>query len=161
MPRSGSDLLVESHYRAMAVEYIQRWIGTPYSWGGDDFSAFDCSGLVVEVLKSIGKFHDYEDYSAETLYRKYKANIVKQPFSGCLILWFNKAGRAIHIGMMIDKYFIVHASGGGSKVKTVGDAIDKNAYVMMRELKKVAKHRKQNYGQDYKAVDPFELKKKS
>jgi hypothetical protein len=62
--------------------------------------------------------------------------------------------------MMIDKYFLVHASGGGSKVKTVGDAIDKNAYVMMRELRKVARHRKQSYGQDYKIVDPFKFKKK-
>ena len=160
MPRSGSDLLLESYYRAKAVEYIQHWIGTPYAWGGDDFSAFDCSGLVVEILKSIGKFYDYEDYSAETLYRKYKANTVKYPFSGCLILWFNKAGKAIHVGMMIDKYFLIHASGGGSQVKTVNDAIRKNAYVMMRELRKVARFRKAHYGQDYKIVDPFELKRK-
>ena len=62
--------------------------------------------------------------------------------------------------MMIDKYFLIHASGGGSKVKTVSDAIDKNAYVMMRELRKVARFRKTHYGQDYKAVDPFELKKR-
>ena len=153
-------LLLESYYRAKAVEYVQHWIGTPYSWGGDDYSAFDCSGLVVEVLKSIGKFYDHEDYSAHTLYQKYKHNEVKKPFSGCLILWFNKQGRAIHVGMMIDSYFLVHASGGGSKVKTVSDAIDKNAYVMMRELKKAARFRKTHYGQDYKIVDPFELKKK-
>ena len=160
MPRTRSSFSLESVYRSKAVEYIQHWIGTPYSWGGDDFSAFDCSGLVVEVLKSIGKFYDYEDYSADALYQKYKHNEVKKPFSGCLILWFNKEGKAVHVGMMVDEHFLVHASGGGSRVKTVSDAIDKNAYVMMRELKKVARHRKQSYGQDYKIVDPFELKKK-
>ena len=160
MPRTGSSLLLESFYRHKAVEYVQHWIGTPYSWGGDDFSSFDCSGLVVEVLKSIGKFYDHEDYSADALYHKYKSNEVKTPFAGCLILWFNKEGRAVHVGMMIDKYFLVHASGGGSKVKTVSDAIDKNAYVMMRELRKVARFRKTHYGQNYKVVDPFELKKK-
>ena len=160
MPRTGSSFLLESYYRAKAVEYIQHWIGTPYSWGGDDFSSFDCSGLVVEVLKSIGKFYDYEDYSADALYQKYKHNEVKKPFSGCLILWFNKEGKAVHVGMMVDEHFLVHASGGGSRVKTVSDAIDKNAYVMMREFKKVARYRKQSYGQDYKIVDPFKLKKK-
>ena len=159
MRSSGSNFLLESYYRAKAVEYIQHWIGTPYSWGGDDFSSFDCSGLVVEVLKSIGKFYDYEDYSADALYQKYKDNPAR-PFSGCLVFWFNQGGKAVHVGMMIDKYFLIHASGGGSKVKTVSDAIDKNAYVMMRELQKVARFRQGHYGQDYKVVDPFEPKKK-
>ena len=159
MPSSGSALLLESYYRARAVDYIQRWIGTPYAWGGDDFSAFDCSGLIVEVLKSIGKFHDHEDYSASALYQKFKDNEVKQAFSGCLIFWFNIPGKAVHVAMMINKYFLVHASGGGSQIKTLKDAIDKNAYVMMRELKKVAKFRKDHYGQGYKVVDPFEVKK--
>ena len=160
MPKSGSDLLLQSYYRAKAVEYLQHWIGTFYSWSGDDPSSFDCSGLILEVFKSIGKFYDYEDFSAETLYQKYKENEVDQAYSGCLIFWFNKDGKAVHVAMMIDKYFLVHASGGGSQVKTIKDAIDKNAYVMMRELHKVAKYRKQNYGQDYKVVDPFEPKKK-
>lgn len=159
MPTSGSNLLLESYYRSRAVEYVQHWIGTPYTWGGDDFSAFDCSGLVVEVFKSVGKFYDHEDFSAEMLYRKYKASEVKQAFSGCLVFWFNKQARAVHVAMMIDKYFLVHASGGGSKVKTVSDAIDKNAYVMMREFKKVAKFRQGHYGQSYKIIDPFEPKK--
>lgn len=155
MFRSGSNLLLESYYRAKAVEYVQHWIGTPYTWGGDDFSAFDCSGLVVEVFKSVGKFFDYEDYSANVLYQKYKNNEVEQPFSGCLIFWFNIPGRAVHVAMMIDKYFLIHASGEGSKVKTINDAIKKNAYVMMRELTKVARFRKDHYGQGYKIVDPF------
>lgn len=161
MPSSGSNLLEQSYYRAKAVEYVQHWIGTPYVWGGDDAMAgFDCSGLILEVFKSIGKFYDYEDFSADALYQKYKDNEVEKPFSGCLIFWFNKEGRAVHVAMMIDKYFLVHASGGGSSVKTMKDAIDKNAYVMMRELRKVAKFRKGHYGQDYKAIDPFEPKKK-
>jgi len=161
MPSSGSNLLLESYYRAKAVEYVQHWIGTPYSWGGDDaMGGFDCSGLILEVFKSIGKFYDYEDYSANALYQKYKDNEVKQAFSGCLIFWFNIPGKAVHVAMMVDKYFLVHASGGGSKVKTVSDAIEKNAYVMMRELHKVAKFRKGHYGQSYKVVDPFEPKRK-
>lgn len=160
MPSSGSNLVWETYYRFWAVQYIQRWIGTPYTWGGDDFSAFDCSGLIIEVLKSVGKFYDYEDYSAHQLYRKYKHNEVKEPFPGCLVFWFNKQAKAVHVAMMVEKEFLVHASGGGPSVKTIKDAIEKNAYVMMRELRKVAKFRKDHYGQDYKIVDPFEPKKK-
>jgi len=43
------------------------YLGTPYVWGGDDPSGFDCSGFVIECLKSAGILNEREDYTAESL----------------------------------------------------------------------------------------------
>jgi len=150
---------IQQAYRDRAVWYLEKWIGVPYVWGGDDFSAFDCSGVVVEVFKGIGIFKEGEDYTADGLYHLTKSGELDPPlgpYKGCLIFWFNPlTERAVHVAMMTDSYFLIHASGGGSGVLSVLDAIKKNAFVKMREFKKVAKFRKENYGQYCKITDPF------
>ena len=146
-------------YRTQALWYLKQWVGTPYCWGGDDFSSMDCSGLIVEDFKAIGKFGEREDYTADGLYHLFKAGELeegKEPYEGCLVFWFNPlTERATHVAMMIDNYFLIHASGGGSGTKTMADAIRSNAFIKMRELEKVASFRKKEYAQYYKVVDPF------
>ena len=150
------------HYRKRALWYLKKWVGEPipYSWGGDDpLAGFDCSGLIVEVFKAIGRFGEREDYSADGLYHLFKAGELeegKEPYEGCLIFWFNPlTERATHVAMMIDDYFLIHASGGGLATKTIADAIRSNAFIKMRELEKVVSFRKKEYAQYYKIVDPF------
>ena len=147
------------YYRSQALWYLKQWIGTPYCWGGDDFSAMDCSGLIVEVFKAIGRFKEAEDFTADGLYHLYKSGELeegREPYEGCLVFWFNPlTERATHVAMMIDNYFLIHASGGGSATKTLADAIKHNAFIKMRELAKVAEQRKRDYGQYYRVVDPF------
>ena len=53
----------------------------------------------------------------------------------------------IHVEMMVDDLHVVGASGGGSKTKTIADAIKQNAFVKMRPV---------GYrGFNYKICDPF------
>jgi cell wall-associated NlpC family hydrolase len=152
-----SSVLKKDYFRNQAIWYVKQWIGTPYTYGGDDFRSLDCSGLIVEAFKAIGIFHENEDYSADALFRKYKQNRVQAtPYAGCLIFWLDGKGKAVHVAIMIDNFFLIHAAGGGPNTKTVEDAIRDNAYVKMRSLEEVAEFRKKRYGQDYVIVDPFE-----
>ena len=75
------------------------------------------------------------------------ASHVENGYTGCLVFWFNPPNRRmIHVEMMIDEYSTIGASGGGSKTKTIADAIRDNAYIKMNKL---------NYrGDQYKIIDP-------
>jgi len=135
--------------RTKAVWYLCEWIGAPYLWGGDDFSGWDCSGLVIEMLKSVGLLpHSFDD-TAHGLYLRFKENKIEKGYAGCLVFFF-KDGKAIHVETMIDDYHIIGASGGGSKTMTREDAIRHNAFVKMRPI---------GYrGNNYKICDPFMIK---
>jgi len=146
---SSEDDVLESEYlRERAVEYIQRWIGTPYIYGGDDFSGFDCSGLIVETLQSVGFIKHKSDYTADGLYNLLKnGRQISVPYHGCLVFWFNTQGQASHVAMCLNNRQIIESGGGGSDTDTVEDAIQRNAYVRIRRL---------NYrGPNYKILDPF------
>ena len=108
-------------------------------------AGFDCSGLIHEVLQGVGLEKHGFDSTAQGLYLRFKSN-KGEPGAGCLVFWF-KDGKAIHVEMMIDRDHTIGASGGGSKTKTIADAIKHNAFVKMRPL---------NYrGENYKIIDPF------
>jgi len=132
--------------RKKAIKYLWHWLGTPYSWGGQDFSSFDCSGLAHEVLQSVGIEEHNFDSTAHDLYLKFIDYKVDKPYAGCLVFWF-RDGRAVHVEMLIDDFLVIGASGGGSSVKTLRDAIRQNAFVKMRPLK--------YRGENFKIIDPF------
>ena len=129
------DLVRADYYRAVAVDYAKHFIGTPYRWGGDDpMVGFDCSGLIVEVLQGIGILPHGRDYSAHDLYTIFKSNIVELGYAGCLAFWFDAAGHAVHVMLMVDDMFAIGADGGGSRTITTEDAIRQNAFIKIRPL---------------------------
>jgi len=163
MPGPLTDLLKRNNIADEFVGYVEKWIGTPYTWAGDDFDGLDCSGLVMEGFKGVGEFGDAEDYSANGLYKIFKTRKCaepEKPYKGCLVFWFNKKDRAIHVAVMKDSDLIIHAAGGGQLTETIEDAKRDNAYVKQRSLARVVAYRKGRYGQTYKIIDPFLVKKK-
>ncbi len=112
----------------------QAW-GLPYIWGGDDPDGFDCSGFVIECLKSAGALPRSGDWTANGLLNLLEGG-VKHPSAiepGDLVFWCHRDGTATHVELIIDPVCCsMGASGGGGATLTRGDAMKKNAYVKVR-----------------------------
>lgn len=116
----------------IAVTYALSFLGEPYRWGGDDpMAGFDCSGLVQEILASVG-LDPLGDQSAQMLYDYFKPVSQSVIGPGALV-FFGKDIRSItHVGFMVNSRCMVEAGGGGSTTTTLDAAIKQNAFVRIR-----------------------------
>jgi len=124
----------EIEIRKIAVDYAMQFVGKFYKWGGDDPSGFDCSGLVIEVLKAVGCFKRQEDTTAAGLFLMYDRPSAETTRPGDLVFWNNAAGKIIHVEMIIAGKLAIGASGGGSTTITTADAIRQNAFIKVRPI---------------------------
>lgn len=129
--------------REMACKIAFQYLGTPYLWGGDDpIAGFDCSGFILEIFTSLG--YSIKDMTAQDLfYSAYGKKIgMDQAEVGDLVFWGNGPYEIKHVEMIIAKlegtYYTIGASGGGSAIKTLEDAIKKNAYIKIRPIRSKA-----------------------
>lgn len=117
------------------------YLGKPYLWGGDDpLAGFDCSGLIVECLKSSGRLPRNGDWTAAGLYEQFRR--VSGPMEGRLVFWGDPIN---HVELCLDETFSIGASGGGSETTTRENAIRENAYIKIRPIRPGA----------FGFVDPF------
>ena len=111
------------------------YLGRPYRWGGDDpMAGFDCSGFVIECLKSAGLLPRRGDWTAQGLWERFIDRTVGMPSPGCLVFWDNRAGRIVHVEICLNGELAIGASGGGSETLTNEDAIKQNAYIKVRPI---------------------------
>ncbi len=114
---------------------------------------FDCSGEVNEVLQAHGLISRDEDYTAEGQRQLFSQYVVPRPYVGCLAFFIHPTKKiATHVAMCIDENFIIHASGGGSGVTSLKEAIRQNAYIKKDSLKAEIE-RRQGFKVIY--IDPF------
>jgi hypothetical protein len=88
------------------VGVAERFVGSPYLWGGRESAGIDCSGLVQVSLQATGrKVLRDSDMQEQTLGEKLETD---GSFSGLkrgdLIFWRG------HVGMMCDETRLLHAS---------------------------------------------------
>ncbi|KKL14826.1 hypothetical protein LCGC14_2511750 [marine sediment metagenome] len=139
----------EEKNRDIVMRRAWTLLNTYYSWGGDDPSGIDCSGLMCELLQSVGIIGRKEDLTAQMLYNRFKSKKVDSPYRGCLVFWHSGTDlqRIIHVEICIDEDCAIGASGGGSRTLTKEQAIKDNAFVKIRTWRS----RSRVYG----FVDPF------
>jgi hypothetical protein len=126
--------------RSLALRILWGMWGTAYRWSGDDPDSWDCSGLVIEILKSVGLFPRKGDTTAHGLFERFAAQRVKEIEAepGCLVFWLNQSGRAVHVEMVVQvedtEIYAMGASGGGPDVVDHATAMAKNAFVKVRPV---------------------------
>lgn len=122
----------------LAIEVALHYQGTLYSWGGDDPSGFDCSGLCIEILKSVGLLPRKGDWTAGGLYGLFKGETTQDATPGCLAFRGSSTAKIVHVEFVVARIgndvFTIGASGGGSKITTKEIAIKQNAFVKVRPL---------------------------
>jgi hypothetical protein len=80
----------------------ERFVGTPYLWGGRDSIGLDCSGLIQQALYACGRACPRDSDQQAALGAPVSAVDLKR---GDLVFWRG------HVGMMVDERRLVHANG--------------------------------------------------
>lgn len=84
-----------------------KYIGTPYEWGGQSNSGMDCSGLTTLVYKDQGILLPRTSKEQYQIGRKVPVDEVRPGD----LLFFNTYGRGVtHVGVYVDDHRMLHAS---------------------------------------------------
>jgi len=123
--------------RALFQMACLQFLNKPYIWGGEHPSlGYDCSGLAQDILAMVD-LDPIGDQTAQALYDVLKANTKEGPRdTGDLIFYGRSITQITHVAIMLDSETCIEAGGGGSKTRSVNDAILSKAFVRLRPFNK-------------------------
>jgi cell wall-associated NlpC family hydrolase len=120
--------------RTLALEIAWELYGLPYKWGGDDpLEGFDCSGDIVEVLKSTGELPHDGDWNSNDLWLRFRRVRVDTPVAGGLV-FYGTSSKITHVMMCISATHCIGATGGWSSTTDIEIAADQNAFIKVRPI---------------------------
>lgn len=123
------------------VKEAQRWLGSPYRFGGHERSGTDCSGLVMEVYnRTLGIALPRSSADQRTFATDIHRNALRH---GDLIFFAPGGhGRISHVGIYIGDNRMIHASSSkGVIVSDINDSYWQRNYVSSgRILREAAKN---------------------
>lgn len=124
--------------KQILYDLIKAHLGIPYIWGGDDPSGYDCSGFILELLKSHGIVENGFDATSKGLFTRLKARtgsaVVPAAGFGRIAFYGSDIGTITHVAICLDDRLVAEAGGGDQTVKTADDAARKNAFIRIRPL---------------------------
>lgn len=99
-------------------------VGKPFLANARGPSAYDCLGLVIQVVRRCGYAVPDFDSSMEELAKQYSAErgvlgpcyCIEQPDAGCVVLLRGLKGDEKHLGIMLDRWRMLHASEDAGQV---------------------------------------------
>lgn len=91
------------------TDTAMKFINSPYIWGGRIPSGIDCSGFTQLVYKIHGK--SIPRNSSEQLRHGKNIEFIDEAEPGDLVFFDNDRGIISHVGMILSRGLIIHASG--------------------------------------------------
>ncbi|HTX88174.1 MAG TPA: C40 family peptidase [Bacteroidales bacterium] len=85
------------------------YLNAPYLWGGRSPFGLDCSGFTQMVYK-LKKIRLLRDSSQQSAHGE-QVSFITEAEPGDLAFFDDEEGNITHVGLMVDKYRIIHVSG--------------------------------------------------
>ena len=95
--------------KANLVNTAYMYLNAPYLWGGKTPFGIDCSGFTQMVYKLNG-YKLFRD-AAQQASQGDVLSFIEESEPGDLAFFDNEEGKIIHVGIMLENNYIIHASG--------------------------------------------------
>lgn len=100
--------------RQYFINYLLMYVGIPYKLGGNvtQDGGLDCSGLVLEGLRSVGKW-DKSDNTARGIFHTLvkQTNMRDKPQPGDLLFFGASRGEISHVAVCLNEFQMIEAGG--------------------------------------------------
>ena len=106
---TGCDSIENSKNPTSIIDFAKQYLNAPYLWGGKSIFGIDCSGL-VQLVHSIAGFSLPRDASQQVEFGQ-TVDFLDEALEGDLAFFENNEGKITHVGILVDKANIIHASG--------------------------------------------------
>lgn len=91
------------------TDLAMKFINSPYIWGGRIPSGIDCSGLTQLVYKIKGIPIPRDSWKQSEAGKT--VDFIDQAEAGDLVFFDNEKGKISHVGMILSRGLVIHASG--------------------------------------------------
>lgn len=120
-------------------------LNIPYIYGGKSpINGLDCSGVVCELLQSLGLIGRNVEMNSQMIFDNFKNKSAEGVIAlGSLAFYGESASKISHVAMFLDTHFIIEAGHGTSDTKEVSQAQIRDAKVRISPF---------NYRKDLVAV---------
>ncbi len=123
---------VENEKGKQIVKEAEKYLGTPYVYGGNSPSGFDCSGFVQYTLKKLGI---KVNRSSKDQYKNGVA-VSRENLQAGDLVFFSKGGSISHVGIYAGNGRVIHSPSPGKVVSysTLSHMCSYSTYVGARRV---------------------------
>ncbi|MBU2558031.1 MAG: C40 family peptidase [Bacteroidetes bacterium] len=108
-PKEDRIELPDSFDADKMTAYASLWLGSSYLWGGKSVLGVDCSGM-VQLCAKLSGYQLFRDASQQATQGEI-IDFLEEAKPGDLAFFDNEEGTIIHVGILLEKQKIIHASG--------------------------------------------------